>query len=303
VTTHCATGTDYRLELGSARATISSVGAALRRLSVNGTALTPGFERHATAPFFCGKVLSPWPNRVRDGRWRHRGRVLQLDITDPEHHTALHGLLCGTEYRVVRRTSSSVTLAAPILPCAGYPFALDTTVTYQLLPDGVVVTHAARNTGSGCAPVAFGAHPFLAIGDVPTDDLTVTVNGGHHIDVDARLIPVGMTDVAGTGWDLRRGRLVGDLDLDDCWAVPRWSTHTLRAPDGRTVSLRADHDFGYLHVFITREFPTPAGPVTAIALEPMTAPADALNSGTGLRWLEPGEVFCASWAVRYDESG
>jgi aldose 1-epimerase len=299
VTAGCATGADYQLELLSVRATISGTGAALRRLSVNGTELTPGFERHTAAPFFCGKVLAPWPNRMRDGRWHHRGRTLQLDITDPEHHAALHGLLCGTEYRLVGQTPSSVTLAAPIRPCDGYPFALDTAVSYQLHTDGIVATQSVRNTGSERAPVALGAHPFLSIGDVPTDELIVTVAGCHHIDVDAQLIPVGTTEVAGTGWDLRDGRRVADLDLDDCWSVPGGSTHTLRAPDGRTVSLCADRHFGYLHVFITRQFPCGDGYVTAIALEPMTAPADAFNSGTGLRWLEPGGSFSASWAIRF----
>ena len=38
----------------------------------------------------------------------------------------------------------------------------------------------------------------------------------------------------------------------------------------------------------------------AVALEPMTAPPDALNSGTGLIWLEPGESWTSSWGVRYE---
>ena len=31
----------------------------------------------------------------------------------------------------------------------------------------------------------------------------------------------------------------------------------------------------------------------------MTAPPDALNSGTDLIWLEPGESWSGSWGVRY----
>jgi aldose 1-epimerase len=42
--------------------------------------------------------------------------------------------------------------------------------------------------------------------------------------------------------------------------------------------------------------------VTAVAIEPMTAPADALNHGVGLRWLAPGDVLSASWASRYHDS-
>jgi aldose 1-epimerase len=35
-----------------------------------------------------------------------------------------------------------------------------------------------------------------------------------------------------------------------------------------------------------------------VAIEPMTAPADSLNTGEGLRWLEPGEEWIAAWGIR-----
>lgn len=304
-------GGDHELILRSdgrvIRGTISGVGAAVRLLSVDGVELTPGFDIGTSAPFYCGKVLVPWPNRVRDGRWKHDGATLQLDITDPEFHTALHGLLCATDYRAIARTTSSVTLGAPVRHRDGYPFDLDTTVRYQLTADGMTTTHTIRNIGARCAPVALGAHPFLSIGDVPTEKLTLTVNAGHHIDVDHQRVPVGATPVQESGWDLRSGRLAADLDLDDCWAVSReangGSTHTLRSPDGRTVSLWADEHFGFLHVFITRRFPKGDDLITAIALEPMTAPADSLNNGIGMRWLEPDDVLSARWAISYEDTG
>ncbi len=77
----------------------------------------------------------------------------------------------------------------------------------------------------------------------------------------------------------------------------------MRAPDGRTVSLWADEHFGYVQVFITRKFPRGGGYQTAVAIEPMTAPADAFNSGEGLRWLDSGDDWFASWAIRYQNAG
>jgi aldose 1-epimerase len=32
-------------------------------------------------------------------------------------------------------------------------------------------------------------------------------------------------------------------------------------------------------------------------LEPMTAPVDALRTGTGLRWVEPGGALAAAFAI------
>jgi aldose 1-epimerase len=304
-----ALGEQYELTLEAAgrsvRAVITEVAAAIRHLSVDEVEITAGYDDDIPPPFGCGIVLMPWPNRVRDGRWTYDGRTLQLDITEPARGNALHGLLRNAPYQLVARTACSMTLRAQIFPQNGYPFLLDTTVCYTLVPDGLHVTHTVRNVGSACAPVAVGAHPFLAIGDVAADTLTLTVSADHHIDVDDRLNPVGVTPVQGTDWDLREGRLVATLNLDDAWSgltlSGGGSTHRLSAPDGRTVSLWADEQFGYVQVFITREFPRRGGLITAVAIEPMTAPADAFNSGEGLRWIQPGARWSMSWAIRYHD--
>jgi aldose 1-epimerase len=304
-----ALGEQHELTLEAAgrsvRAVITEVAAAIRHLSVDGVEITAGYDDDIPPPFGCGVVLVPWPNRVRDGRWTHEGRTLQLDITEPRLGNALHGLLRNTPYQLIERTEDAICLRAQVFPQNGYPFRLDTRVRYTLVPDGIQVTHTVCNVGSACAPVAVGAHPFLAIGDVPTDTLTLTVSGDHHIDVDDRLNPIGVTSVEGTDWDLREGQVVATLDLDDAWSgltmADGGSTHWLSAPDGRTVSLWADEQFGYVHVFITREFPRGDELNTAVAIEPMTAPADAFNSGQGLRWIHPGACWSGSWAIRYHD--
>jgi aldose 1-epimerase len=305
-----ALGEQYELTLDgtgrSVRAVITEVAAAIRYLSVDGVEITAGYDDDIPPPFGCGIVLVPWPNRVRDGRWTHQGRPLQLDITEPRLGNAIHGLLQNTPYQLFERTDDAICLRAQIFPQNGYPFHLDTRVRYALVMDGIQVTHTVRNVGSACAPIAVGAHPFLAIGDVPTDALTLTVSADHHIDVDDRLNPIGVAPVVGTDWDLREGKIVSTLVLDDAFSgltmTDGGSTHWLTAPDGRTVSLWADEQFGYVQVFITRKFPHRGEVITAIAIEPMTAPADAFNSGEGLRWIEPGENWSVSWAIRYHDS-
>ena len=64
-----------------------------------------------------------------------------------------------------------------------------------------------------------------------------------------------------------------------------------------TVEVWQEGDWEWLQVFITRIFPGPDGPMTAIAVEPMTAPADALNSGLGLRWIDPGASWSGHWGI------
>ncbi|SMH31710.1 aldose 1-epimerase [Rathayibacter oskolensis] len=303
-----ATGRQFALDLTAEgrtlHAVVTEVAAGLRHLSVDGVEITAGYPETVIPPFCSGIVLMPWPNRVKDGKWHHGGRTLQLDITEPKYSNAIHGLLTTASYRLVEEGPAFVELAAPVVPQRGWPFHLESTVRYELTADGLTVVHRVVNVGPEEAPVAIGTHPFLAIGDIPTDELTITVDAAVHIEVDERLNPTGQSPVDGTDWDLRSGRRIGDLELDDAWAdvtvVDGESVHGVSAADGRRVLLWADASHNYIQVFITRIYPEGDDVKTAIAVEPMTAPADALNSGRGLRWLEPGEEWTVSWGIRHE---
>ncbi len=301
------TGEQFALETstssGEIRATITAVAAGIRTLSINGIDLVPAYSEDRTPPMGAGIVLTPWPNRIRDGRWNHDGVVHQLALTEPARSNAIHGLLRYAEYRPIARDRDSVTLAATIYPQLGYPFLLGTAVHYELIADGLKVTHFVENLGGEPAPVAIGTHPYLKIGGVRTADLTLRLDAASHIEVDERLLPTGELPVEGTEWDFREGRRVGELELDDAFGEVASEDgqvlHSLTAPDGRSVSIWADDEFEYVQVFTTREFPGEHGDV-AIAVEPMTAPAEAFNSGRGLRWLDPGEEWQLSWGIRFE---
>ena len=296
---------------GEAEAIITEVGASIRTLRIGGVDLTQPFPENSTAPFGCGKVLVPWPNRVPSGEWTWRDLPQQLNLTEPTRENAIHGLLFNTAYTLVERTDDSVTLGATVFPQLGYPFCLDTTVRYQLVDDGMTVSHTICNRSDTSAPAAIGTHPFFQIGDVPTADLILTVHGATRFPVDERL-NVGAEVPVDGDYDLRGGRKLGELSLDDAFGEVTpvdQVTATLTAPDGRRVALWQDENFPYVQVFTTRIWPligemTPAvtrgGDLTlAVAIEPMTAPANAFNTGQSLRWLEPEETWTASWGIRY----
>ncbi|PJJ73082.1 aldose 1-epimerase [Diaminobutyricimonas aerilata] len=297
------TGEQYTLERGGVRATIAGVGATLRELSIDGTDLTEPFGPDVRPPFSNGAVLVPWPNRVKDGIWVHDGEELQLDLTEPHRHNALHGLLRDRPYEVVDRSAEAITLAATVFPTRGWPFLLDTTVRYELVDDGLRVTHGVTNASEARAPYAVGTHPFFTIGGVPTEDLVLTVHASTRFETDDRLNPTGEVPVEGTDYDFRSGRLLGGTFLDDAFggvSSVDGASASLQAADGRRVSLLQDDTvWPYVQVFTTPIFPKGGGKGTAIAIEPMTAPPNALNSGQSLIWLDAGESWHGSWGVRY----
>jgi aldose 1-epimerase len=304
------TGTQFTISRSAGgstfSATITEVAAALREFTVDGMDLTETYPVETTPPFASGIVLAPWPNRVSDGQWMLDGVVQQLDITEPDRHNAIHGLLRYSPYTVLEHLEHSVTLAATIFPQHGYQFLLDTTVRYELVDGGLTVTHTVHNAGVATAPVAIGTHPFLTIGDVPTSELTITIDAATRIHVDERLNPTAEISVEGTDYDLRDGLVLGDRFFDDAFGqvtiVDGVSRHYLTAPDGRTLVLWQDSSCGYVQVFTTQIFPKRNGVGTAVAIEPMTAPPNAFNSGDGLRWLEPGADWSVSWGLQYSGS-
>lgn len=300
------TGRQFRLASpdGFVTAHIAQVGASLRGLTVGGVDLIPPYPLGTSAPAASGTVLVPWPNRVRDGRWTQRGQTRRLALTEPALSNASHGLLRFAPYSVESMDAGRLTLAATVFPQTGYPFQLDTSVSFALTASGLAVTHTIANVGADEAPVALGIHPYFLIGDVPTADLRVRSSGSTRSVVDDQLIPVGEEPVDAAS-DLRNGPRLGDLDLDTAYSglsrdADGRVRHTLTAPDGRALTVWQGEGFDYVQVFTTDRYP---GQDLAVAIEPMTALADALNSGRGLRWLSPGGRWQLHWGVDFDTRG
>lgn len=300
-----ATGREIVLEAEGTRVVVGTVAAVLRSVEVDGIAVTEPLPAGAAPRFASGIVLSPWPNRVGDGRWELEGEAQQLVITEPDRSNAIHGLLRYADYEVREQRPDSVRLGALIPPQPGWPAPLDTWVEYRAVAGGLDVRHGVRNPSERRVPYAVGAHPFLRIGATPVEELVVTVHADAFLETDDRLLPVATRRVDGTQYDLRAGVRVGDVGgrLDTAYAGVRHGAdgEVARLTDpstGRSLVLRQYATWGHLQVFTPTAFPAADGVRQAIAIEPMTAPPDALRSGDGLVWLGPGESWSGGWSLR-----
>ena len=72
------TGRDIVLEAHGSRAEIGTIAAVLRSLAIDGLQVTEPTRLGETPAFSNGTILAPWPNRVRDARWRFDGAEQQL---------------------------------------------------------------------------------------------------------------------------------------------------------------------------------------------------------------------------------
>jgi aldose 1-epimerase len=293
----------YSSSRGVLRAVIAQVGASLREFTIGDIELVEPYAEDQYKPLCAGTVMAPWVNRLDGGKWTHQGKVLQNNITIVDQQNANHGLLLDYPYGASAKTESLVTLEATITPREGYPFLLQTSVTYELGENGLTVTHRATNLSREAAPYATGAHPYFKFSAVETADLKLFSDAQTQTVVDARQIPVSTRPTAGTEFDFRNGIRVGDGRIDEDFTdLPLdengHSHFYLKADDGRGLDVWQDATFKHVVIFTPANFPAADGrPVHAAAIEPSTAAPNAFNSGVNLAWLEPGVEFEARWGV------
>lgn len=281
------------LEEGEYRATVATVGATLAALTFRGRPLVHPLDTAHLPRAYEGKVLAPWPNRIRDGRWTWEGAALQVPITEVGTGNALHGLACWLEWDVGTLTPSLVTLHATLAAQPGYPFPLGLEVRYELSEDGLRWTVIATNEGGAPAPVGLGFHPYLSLG-VPIDELTLSFAPDLVLPVDDRGLPADRREAAGTEYDFATARPLAGVSLDVPFRMAGpWSARLLSA-DGTGVELTSDSRWSHLYTgeLLGRH---------AVAVEPTTCPPDAPNSGEDLAVLPPGgsvSLACGIAAVR-----
>ncbi|MGX9346773.1 aldose 1-epimerase family protein [Microbacterium sp. KNMS] len=307
MTTHAdVSGVQHILRAGGYEAAVASVGATLRALTFEGRDLVVPFRADEVRPAYRGTTLAPWPNRVVDGRYRFDGVEYQLALTEPSRGHALHGLLSWAGFRIVEESGAHVTLAATIEPQEAYPWRVTVTTTYALDPDfGLTQTVSAVNESAARAPFGTGPHPYLVGGAGTVDDWTLSLPADTVLNVtEDRLSPTGLAPVTDDAerFDFRDARRIGAVEIDHAYTdlARQGALAVVSLTDGEGSGVRMSWDERCPWVQIhTADLPgRGAGHRAGLAVEPMTCPPDAFNSGTDLVLLEPGApVEVASWTI------
>jgi len=294
-------GREWLLRRGDQEVVVVEVGGGLRRYTAGGVDVLDGYERGELPPGCRGQVLAPWCNRIRDGQYSFGGHDHQLDISEPATGCALHGLVRWLPVVAEEAGADRLVVVATVHARAGYPFTMVLRTTYELTDDGLRVTHEAVNIGDAPAPFSLATHCYLHAGS-RVDDQVLQVPADTWIPTDDRLLPLPARPVPGTERDFRDGRRFGSTVLDTAYTdLARDPDGLVRASvtgaDGRGVRVWADAAFDWLQVYSSD---TQHGERfrRSFAIEPMTAPADAFNSGTSLVVLAPGDRWSGTWGVQ-----
>lgn len=295
---------EYRIEGDGYAAVVLGLGAAVRELTFEGRPLVVGFGPDEDMPNFRGAFVAPWPNRIADGRYTFDGVDHELPINEPERGTALHGLVFDIPWTLVEHTASSVTLGCTIEPSAAYPFTVALHARFGVGPDGFRTEVTALNTGSNRAPYGVCPHPYLVAGTSALDDWVLELPASTVLTVTAdRLLPVGREDVDGTPFDFRSAHALGDVQIDHAFtgiqrdAAGLATVRLMDPADGTGTAMTWDETCPWVQIH-TADLPKkPESTRLGLAVEPMTCPPEAFNSGEDLVVLEPGQTHRTGWTI------
>lgn len=315
----------YALAAGDYRAEIAGVGGGIKALTYNDRDLVETYPDGADAPAACGVVLAPWPNRTEDGLFGWEGQQYQLPITEPERNNAIHGFVherlweCEWVADGDAGEGAALRLRTDIGPRSGWPWQIRLTATYRLGAGGLDTEYRAETDGCP-APFALGVHTYLSAGDCAIDDCCLQLAVEDNLPLGSRNLPCGQlrpaeevlpgiasgVPLAAAGAPGTCRDESGKVWLDHCFRGAHPVARVTR-PDGHGVQLDpapgSQPGMRWIQVYTAPDFPDyrtggdPSGPPRrALAVEPMSAPPNALASGCDITTLRPGAP--ASFALR-----
>jgi len=294
-------GTEVRIAHGPYTAVVTTRGGSLRELRCGDRDLVVGFGPEGGVPDYRGVICAPWPNRLADGTYAYAGQSYAATINEPERGSALHGLAIHQAWNVLEASADRAVLGCRVPAGPEYPGDLELTVAYSLSGEGLRGTVTAVNAGTRAAPYGVCPHPYLVAGTAPLDDWTLELPAGAYLEVTPdRLLPVAMRQVEQDAFDFRLPRRLGPVKIDHAFTGISRDGAGLACvrvldPSGTGVELEWGPEWPWVQVHTGDK---PVGPDRlGLAVEPMTCPPDAFNSGTDLIVLAPGASATAGWTI------
>lgn len=277
-------GKTIQLQAGHYQAKIVTVGAGLAELTHRGRHIVIPHKPEEMPLAHLGKVLVPWPNRVANGCYHYNGKDYQLAVNDPIAHTAIHGLLAWRDWQINQQSASEVSLMIFLPPSYGYPFSLLVEATYRLdAINGLHVFISTLNIGDESVPYGCGSHPYLTCDLEKIDSCTLTIPADGVLSSDS----LEIHRIEHTDLNFTTPRPIAVTQIDHTFKTPNsgdeWEVRVFSTAKNMTTYLRCDQP--WLQVYSGEKLER-----MGLAVEPMTCPPDAFNSGIGLISLAPREM-------------
>jgi aldose 1-epimerase len=244
-------------------------------------------------------LLYPWANRLAGFDYSVAGHSVSVS-RDPSlvrldaNGLPIHGIIGGRQaweltsageherYSLAARLSWSE--SQPEL-FGVFPFRHELEYRAQLHDGCLEIELSVHACAADAVPLSFGFHPYLSPPGGGRERWQIELPAMRALALDAQQIPTAPAQALGA----ERFELDGRV-FDDAFEAVHEPARFSVAGAGRRIELTFQQGFPCAQVF------APGGG-QFICFEPMTAPANALRSGSGLRVLTPGERFVSSFSV------
>jgi aldose 1-epimerase len=243
-------------------------------------------------------LLHPWANRLARDELLLHGRRVRLPgpplVRRDERGLPIHGLLGAHPGWSVHeldadghaaRLAAAFDFAGDAALMAAFPFPHQLVVEASLTPQALRVATTVRATGTVAVPVAFGYHPYLRIPGLRRGGWEVRLPPRRHLALDMSGLPTGRGELQ----DAAAFRLA-DGGFDDGYDGIEDGAVFSVSGGGREIAITHESGYPAAQLF------SPPG-AAFMCFEPMTAPTNALCSGSGLRFVCPGDSFTAAFSI------
>jgi aldose 1-epimerase len=173
-----------------------------------------------------------------------------------------------------------------------FPFPHRLTLEARLQGATLTVVTSVRASGNAMVPISFGYHPYFTLPGVDRSEWEIALPVTERLKLDAQMLPTGEREQVRI-----EGGPLGSRTFDDGYVAPREATPFVVVGGGRQIEVAFESGYPFAQVY------APADD-DVIALEPMTAPTNALvTGGPELPLLAPGEEYTATFSITIMDLG
>jgi aldose 1-epimerase len=248
-------------------------------------------------------LLYPWANRLADFDYSAAGRSVEVPHDDTRialdgNGLPIHGVIGGCMAweltRVPGRAARSLgarlswSESRPEL-FEVFPFRHEIDYAATIAEGHLEIEIGVHACGTDSVPLAFGFHPYLSLPGARRQRWLVELPAMRRLELDAEQIPLGAAVARPTG-----SFVLAEEQFDDGFDALAEPARFSVNGGGRRATVEFLEGYPCAQVYAPRE-------QQFICFEPMTAPTNALRSGTGLLVLAPGERRRSRFSVRVEQ--
>ncbi len=262
-------------------------GAAIEELRLKGETLIKDLAPLEYKNTYASSLLFPFANRIKDGKYKYKGKEFQFECNEENLNNALHGLLHHQTFELINKEISDEKVALTLsytekTRTKGFPYTYTVEVTYTLTSNSLDLNFVVKNNDTQAFPFTLGWHPYFLSADLSKSSLNF--KSTKTIAFDERMITKKVIDR-----EVTMPFYIENKELDNCYALENGTVIFDTPKYKMEINSTAKENFFQMY--------TP--PIAnTIALEPVTGISDSFNNQMGLQELQPGATHQITWSVQ-----